>query len=37
MPVRLQIAYGLIVLMITAAGIAIYLYRKRQKDKRGGW
>ncbi len=37
MPVRLQIAYGLIALLITAAGIGIYYYRKRQRDKHGGW
>ncbi len=37
MPVRLQIAYGLIALMIAAAGIGIYYYRKRQRDKGGRW
>lgn len=35
MPVRLQIAYGLIALMIAAAGIGVYYYRKNKKEKGG--
>jgi hypothetical protein len=35
MPVRLQIAYGMIALMITAIGFGIYHYRKKQKEKHG--
>lgn len=36
MPVRLQIAYGLISLMVIAISIGIYHYRKKRKD-RNGW